>query len=160
MPPQPSSLPTHSPPVRLNEGIPTGSEVGPVASQEPARTIACHPTTSPQLIATATAPCHRPSLPVQPPVTTTMPFHHARLFHSPNCRDSAGHRVDLSPSLQYFELNGIPFPGLPNLFLSANCLVFVRVFLWFSNIPHSGHISPEAIAALTRPTSKNRFPFS
>jgi hypothetical protein len=49
-----------------------------------------------------------------------------------------------APHLQYFELNGIPFPGLPKLLSSANHLVT----LWLDNIPHSGYISPEAIVAL------------
>jgi hypothetical protein len=49
-----------------------------------------------------------------------------------------------APRLQYFYLTGIPFPGMPNLLLSATHLVS----LWLSNIPHSGYISPEAIAAL------------
>ena len=49
-----------------------------------------------------------------------------------------------APSLQYFELSGIPYPGLPKLISSANHLVS----LWLSNIPHSGYISPEAIVNL------------
>src|SRR6266849_3941382 len=49
-----------------------------------------------------------------------------------------------APRLRFFELDGIPFPGLPNLLLSANHLVQ----LWLSNIPHSGYFSPEAIVAL------------
>ena len=49
-----------------------------------------------------------------------------------------------APHLQSFSLNGIPFPGLPKLLLSATHLVT----LWLSNIPHSGYISPEAIVAL------------
>jgi hypothetical protein len=49
-----------------------------------------------------------------------------------------------APRLQYFELTGIPFPGLPKLLLSATHLVNLK--LW--NIPHSGYISPEAIVAL------------
>jgi hypothetical protein len=49
-----------------------------------------------------------------------------------------------APRLRYFELFGIPFPGLPKLRLSANHLVE----LWLANIPHSGYISPEAMAAL------------
>jgi hypothetical protein len=48
-----------------------------------------------------------------------------------------------APHLQYFELSGIPFPGLPKLLLSATHLVC----LWLVNIPHSGYISPEAIVA-------------
>jgi hypothetical protein len=49
-----------------------------------------------------------------------------------------------APRLQIFNLDGIPFPGLPNLLLSSNHLVQ----LWLNNIPHSGYISPEAIFAL------------
>jgi hypothetical protein len=46
--------------------------------------------------------------------------------------------------LRHFELNGIPFPGLPKLPLSAPHLVE----LWLIDIPHSGYMSPEAIVAL------------
>ncbi len=49
-----------------------------------------------------------------------------------------------APRLQFFELYGIPFPGLPNLLLSATHLVHLFLF----NIPHSGYFSPEAMAAL------------
>ena len=49
-----------------------------------------------------------------------------------------------APRLRYFSLHGIPFPGLPNLLLSATHLVSLHL----SNIPHSGYISPEAIASL------------
>ena len=48
------------------------------------------------------------------------------------------------PRLRYFTLDGIPFPGLPKLLLSATHLVR----LWLTNIPHSGYISPEATVAL------------
>jgi hypothetical protein len=43
--------------------------------------------------------------------------------------------------LQSLFLNGIPFPGLPTLLLSATHLVDLD--LW--RIPHSGYISPEAM---------------
>ncbi|KAN0105360.1 hypothetical protein V8E52_011119 [Russula decolorans] len=46
--------------------------------------------------------------------------------------------------LQYFILDGIPFPGLPKLLLSATNLVSLEL----SHIPHSGYISPEAMVAL------------
>ena len=46
-----------------------------------------------------------------------------------------------APRLQYLGLEGIPFPGLPKLLLSATNLV--TLFLY--NIPHSGYFSPEAI---------------
>ena len=49
-----------------------------------------------------------------------------------------------APRLQIFYLSGIPFPGLPNLLLSATHLVSLRL----TNTPHLGYISPEAIVAL------------
>jgi hypothetical protein len=49
-----------------------------------------------------------------------------------------------APRLRHFELDGIPFPGLPKLLLSATHIVHLRLI----NIPHSGYISPEAMAAL------------
>jgi hypothetical protein len=49
-----------------------------------------------------------------------------------------------APRLRHFSLYGIPFPGLPNLLLSATHLVDLLLY----NIPHSGYISPEAIVAL------------
>ncbi len=49
-----------------------------------------------------------------------------------------------APHLRHFQLNGIPFPGLPKLHLSTTHLVDLYLF----NIPHSGYISPEAMAAL------------
>jgi F-box-like len=48
-----------------------------------------------------------------------------------------------APRLRTFDLDGIPFPGLPNLLFSATHLVYLRLV----NIPHSGYISPEAIVA-------------
>ena len=47
-----------------------------------------------------------------------------------------------APNLRYLELDCIPFPGLPNLLPSATHLVTLRLY----KIPHSGYISPEAIA--------------
>jgi F-box-like len=44
-----------------------------------------------------------------------------------------------APRLRNFSLHGIPFPGLPILVLSATHLVSLN----FSDIPHSGYISPE-----------------
>ena len=41
-------------------------------------------------------------------------------------------------------MDGIPFPGLPKLLLSANHLVDLSL----TNIPHSGYISPEAVIVL------------
>ncbi len=48
------------------------------------------------------------------------------------------------PRLQHFGLDGIPFPGLPKLLLSATHLFYLDL----TNIPHSGYISPEAMATL------------
>ena len=49
-----------------------------------------------------------------------------------------------APRLQYLELCGIPFPGLPKLLLSATHLLHLDI----SNISHSGYFSPEAMATL------------
>jgi hypothetical protein len=49
-----------------------------------------------------------------------------------------------APRLRIFSSTGIPFPGLPKLLLSANHLLYLELV----NIPHSGYISPEAMAAL------------
>ena len=49
-----------------------------------------------------------------------------------------------APRLQYFELSGIPFPGLPSLLSSASHLVHLRL----PNFPHSAYISPEAMVVL------------
>ena len=49
-----------------------------------------------------------------------------------------------APCLRRLQLQGIPFPGLPKLLLSATHLVNLK--LW--NIPHSGYISPEAMVAV------------
>jgi len=49
-----------------------------------------------------------------------------------------------APRLQFFQLSGIPFPVLPKLLLSATHLHHLVLY----NIPHSGHISPEAMATL------------
>ncbi len=47
-----------------------------------------------------------------------------------------------APRLDLLLLVAVPFPGLPNLLLSATHLVN----LWLEKIPHSGYISPEAMA--------------
>ena len=47
-----------------------------------------------------------------------------------------------APRLQFLALTYIPFPGLTKLLLSATHLVN----LWLLNIPHSGYISPDAMA--------------
>ena len=49
-----------------------------------------------------------------------------------------------APRLRIFDSQGIPFPGLPKLLLSATHLVTLSL----TDIPHSGYISPEAIVAL------------
>ena len=49
-----------------------------------------------------------------------------------------------APHLRYFELDGIPFLGLPKLLLSSIHLVSLRI----ANIPNSGYMSPEAMVAL------------
>ena len=55
-----------------------------------------------------------------------------------------------APRLRFLVLDGIPFPGLPKLPLSATNLVNLQ--LW--NIPHSGYISPDAVVtALSTLTS-------
>ena len=58
--------------------------------------------------------------------------------------------LDSAPRLVSLRLHHIPFPGLPNLLLSATNLVDLQ--LW--NIPHSGYISPDAVVtALSALTS-------
>jgi hypothetical protein len=47
------------------------------------------------------------------------------------------------PRLQILRLYGIPFPGLPNLLLSATHLVDLHLI----NIPHTGYFSPETIVS-------------
>jgi hypothetical protein len=46
-----------------------------------------------------------------------------------------------APCLEDLSLEGISFPGLPKLLLSATHLAYLRL----DNIPHLGYISPEAI---------------
>ena len=60
-----------------------------------------------------------------------------------------------APRLRSLELNGISFPGLPNLLLSTNRLVNLRLV----NIPRSGYISPEAMATLLSMFSSLRILF-
>ena len=45
-----------------------------------------------------------------------------------------------APRLEFLELEGIPFPGLPKLLLSATHLVNLLL-----DIPHSGYISPQTM---------------
>ncbi len=49
-----------------------------------------------------------------------------------------------APHLRNFQLDGIPFPGLPKLLLSAIHLDYLHLV----NIPHSGYFSPKAMAAV------------
>ena len=73
--------------------------------------------------------------------------------------DSAGETVPVvpdsflggsTPRLEDLVLNGIPFPGLPKLLLSATHLARLSLY----RIPHSGYISPEEMAtALSTLTS-------
>ena len=49
-----------------------------------------------------------------------------------------------APRLRSFELDGIPFPGLPKLLSSVTHLVYLTLY----DIPHSGYISPKAMIAL------------
>ena len=46
-----------------------------------------------------------------------------------------------TPRLRYLQLERIPYPGLPNLLLSAPNLVSLRLY----DIPHTGYISPKAM---------------
>ena len=48
-----------------------------------------------------------------------------------------------APRLRFLWLEGISFPGLPKLLLSATRLVHLTLY----DIPHSGYISPEAMLA-------------
>ena len=49
-----------------------------------------------------------------------------------------------APLLLSLTLRGIPFPGLPNLLLSATHLADLHLF----NMPHSGYISPEEMVTI------------
>jgi hypothetical protein len=61
-----------------------------------------------------------------------------------------------APRLRYFCLNAIPFPGFPKLLSSATHLAHLRLI----KIPHSGYISPEALATcLSMLSSLERFEF-
>jgi hypothetical protein len=55
-----------------------------------------------------------------------------------------------APRLQFLQLVGVAFPGLPKLHLSATHLVDLNLY----NIPHSGYFSPEAIVALISELSR------
>ena len=58
-----------------------------------------------------------------------------------------------APSMEYLDLKGIRFPGLPELLLSATHLNRLRL-----DIPHSGYISPDAMGtALSALTSLEAF---
>ena len=49
-----------------------------------------------------------------------------------------------APRLKHLSLNGIPFPGLPKLLLSATHLASLSL----NRIPHSGYISPDRMVAV------------
>ena len=49
-----------------------------------------------------------------------------------------------APRLQFISLNGVPFPGLPKLLLSATHLTRLHLM----SIPHSGYISPETMGTI------------
>ena len=55
-----------------------------------------------------------------------------------------------APDLQFLALTGVPFPGLPNLLLSAPHLVYLHL----DQIPDSGYFTPQAmvtcLSVLTR----------
>ena len=55
-----------------------------------------------------------------------------------------------APRLQFLQLDRVPFPGLPNLLLSAPHLTALHII----NIPHCGYFPPEAmVTALSTLTS-------
>ena len=54
-----------------------------------------------------------------------------------------------APRLRYFRLSGIPFRGLPNLLSFTTQLAYLLLV----DIPHSGFISPKAMAALLSESS-------
>ena len=58
-----------------------------------------------------------------------------------------------SPRLRTVVLNGIPFPSLPKLLLTANDLVNLRIW----NIPVTGYISPEVLATCLSALTRLRF---
>ena len=49
-----------------------------------------------------------------------------------------------APCLEFLQLYGIPFPGLPKLLLSATRLVTLHLI----NVPHSGYISPDTMVTV------------
>jgi len=71
-------------------------------------------------------------------------------FHSMNDLISRSFLGGSTPSLRVLLFNGVSFPALPDLLLSAPNLVY----LFLHNIPPSGYISPQAmvtvLSALTR----------
>jgi hypothetical protein len=69
-----------------------------------------------------------------------LPLSHRDSSHVPVLPDSF--LGGSAPRLRFLALRAIPFPGIPKLLLSATHLVC----LWLINIPHSGYISPEAMA--------------
>ncbi|KAI0276748.1 hypothetical protein BGY98DRAFT_984119 [Russula aff. rugulosa BPL654] len=61
-----------------------------------------------------------------------------------------------TPNLRFLWLERIPYPGLPNVLLSAADLVDLR--LW--DIPHSGYISPDAMVICLTARENQRRPLS
>ena len=55
-----------------------------------------------------------------------------------------------APGLRHLYLEAVPFPTLPTLLLSATGLVTLSL----RNVPHSGYISPESMAACLFPLTK------
>ena len=55
-----------------------------------------------------------------------------------------------APDLRHLYLEAVPFPTLPTLLLSATSLVTLSL----RNLPHSGYISPESMAACLLPLTK------
>ena len=72
----------------------------------------------------------------------TFKFHHELDRTLPVLPDSFLGRS--APRLRHLELEGLSFPGLPNLLLSTSGLASLKLRC----IPHSWYISPEAMVAL------------
>jgi hypothetical protein len=62
-----------------------------------------------------------------------------------------------APRLRYFELDGIPFPGLPKLLLSATHLVHLRLLIFL--IPGTFHPKRWSLSSPRCPASKH-FPLN
>ena len=73
-------------------------------------------------------------------VTLNLSMSVGRSYYGPVLPDSI--LGGSAPSLRFFALDSVPFPGLPGLLLSTTHLVVLLLY----DIPHSGYISPEALA--------------